>query len=149
MTASTMDAIAHTLGSYWKFKPSDDELQALVDETGNWNTLRPLAEAVDYATRNFDDRPTVAWLLRDARRRRDLANQPPPTRAGCPVCRGERWIDQRPDPADPPSLVSCPRCAPTTHELQRAGAYALDAPSTRENPAVSDILARHDHEHSR
>lgn len=143
-TNANMESIARSLSSFWKFPPSDDELELLYDFTRNWTNLTPLAEAIDHASRNMDDRPSVAWLLRESRRRREEAERPPGERSGCILCHDDRWIDTNRSGEGPAMLQACPRCLPTTSAVQDAGAYALDAPPTRHNPKVANIVSHHD-----
>lgn len=154
MTASiapTLDGISDALAGYWRYPLRDEELTVLAAETADWPTLQPLATAVARATADHTDRPSMAKLLRDARfirRQSEAAAKPSPTKAGCVLCRGDRWI--RSETPDGDTVVTaCPRCLPVTHDLQAAGAYLLDAPTTDHNPAVRHVLDRHEMETTR
>ena len=155
------------LAGFWQWAPSDAEMTTLTDETQHWKTLDDVFEAVEYASRTFDKRPAVAWILQEARRRRRARQQAreralnDQAGAACHRCGGEMWVEMtlaniddfpekmrqanQPQLEDgySPMLVSCPSCTDVRNQLQMAGAYALDAANTRDNPRVSHVLAEH------
>lgn len=161
-----LDTIVASLAGYWKFPPSQDEIAALQAETTGWRNLDDLVAAVEYAKRNFTDRPSVAWLLSDARRRHVNRQQEQERQQTggvatvCPVCLGQEWIEINADNIDEqstdmriahrdaiengygPFLHPCPRCKAVTADLHTVGAYNLDAPDTR-HPRYTGILAKH------
>ena len=139
----TLAGISTALAGWWRWPLRDEELAVLTAATNGWPTLQPLATAVERAVKAGGDRPAMASLVRDARFILRQQSEPAPTRPGCAVCRGDLWV-RHTDPEGVEVVTACPRCMPVTHELQMAGAYRLDAPSTTHNPAVRHVLDRHD-----
>lgn len=158
--------IARKLNAFWKWTPRDEEFELLADETKHWPNLADVAEAVDYASRNFDERPAMAWVLQEARRRRRARQQSREQAlndqrgAACGRCGGERWvqmtlanIDEFPERIRNankqaleddygPMLIPCLDCAPEQHELWQSGAYALDSTGSKDE-SRAHILAKY------
>lgn len=131
-------------GSFWRFEPSADEVETLRAATRDWPTLAPLTGALRHATETLDERPSVAWLIREGRKR--LPERTVDTTTLCPDCLDDGWRNDA-KPGQPPRLRPCPECRPLTAELWASNAYKVDAPSSGGrgdgNPEAQAIIDRH------
>jgi hypothetical protein len=149
-----LEQVASMLGAWWRFPPSDDELAAIAAATKSWPAIDVVLDAVEEATRTEDQRPSVAWIIRNAERRLKLrdasSDRGEPSKPGCRLCRGELFIvaaggspldDPRVSPLDC-ELKPCPRCAQVSHNLWKAGAYEMDAPRSAARFAAIEAEAK-------
>jgi len=155
--ASVLEQVGSMLAAWWTFPPSDDELAAIASAAEPWSDadVDVLLDAVEEATRTQTDRrPTVAWIVGNARQRlklRRAQRSTGVTRPGCTLCRGGRMIAVEgaaglpfTDPSLSPlgcELAPCPNCAHLSHELWKAGAYDIDA--DRRHPRFAAIVAEY------
>ena len=129
---------------YWAEPATDIEVERLRQELTHWDNLEPVQAAMVAAKRSLTDRPSVAWILRESRRRRSLRRSDG-TRAGCRDCRGEQWRDHS-ERGERPMLEPCHTCQPLTNALWLEGHYDLDAPfdSHAKQLIVERYRAKHD-----
>lgn len=140
----TFDEAVRLWGSFWRFTPNQAEIDALNEACSKWPDVSHILSAVRHATTALDERPTVAWIMAEARRRRP--DRVTVTNTLCPECLDEGWKTET-GPDGRPALRPCPECRPLQAELWLSGAYKTDAPPLTPrgegNPAAQAIVDRY------